>query len=150
MLPPQTELQIVYRGALPDQLGSSITKLVSSLGVQWQWNDVLCQGVLKATKNVWSRSARRRALQKQSTHTKYDAKVEAESEANERTVSSVPDDLEIDAVGDQSADIALVVKLTSNRKGHVNLRWIYGRDYVLFESFGGWLKSQSVFRETTH
>jgi hypothetical protein len=76
------------------------------------------------SRNVWSRSARRQALRRN--------KREEDSEAP-NTASTI----EHNSVGEAQA---LVVRVAIGLDNEVHLRWLRGRDSILFESFGGWLK----------
>ena len=98
-----------------EEVGGRISREVGALELKWQWKEGIAQGLGLAERDAWSRKARRR---------KGDVSGEAM---------------------DEDAEAALVFKisLSRNEGGNgvsVNVRWLQGKDSVLFESFCGWLK----------
>jgi 23S rRNA (adenine1618-N6)-methyltransferase len=123
-------------------LGNKIDEVMSSLededeeGMRWRWKEDLMQGVGMSRKgDRWSRKARRRKTGK----TKRDEEMQDAA-----------------ADGDEEKEPLIVIKVSLRRKEEVanakhvegasgsravvHVRWLQGQDYVLFESFCGWLK----------
>lgn len=108
---PATERTLVLGDGVGDE-GEWLMKVLRSVGLKFEWDDIRTTGIVEATKNTWSRAARReRARKKQS-------------------------DLQ-----DITNDVALAVRITADH-GSLNFRWLRGNDSVLFESFYGMLKRQ--------
>ena len=107
-----------------DSCARSITETLLSLDVKFRYRPILAIGLGFATGNVWSRAARRRKqqLRHDSTH-------------------NVASDNESD---DDEPAFGFKIQLNSSEKGSVEVlvRWIQGRDSVLFESFCGMLKRE--------
>ena len=98
---------------------------VNALGLQWQYRPILATGVGFANGNVWSRAARRKQQ-----HSPTDPKDKDHA---------MNDDDE-----NEGPTFGFKIQL---RKGHeagteVMIRWLQGRDSVLFESFCGMVKRQ--------
>lgn len=98
-------------------VGERVAAEVSSLDARWQWRGVLGQGLGMAERDVWSRKARRRR----------------------------EDDTQGADEMDEGGEVALVFKISlkqleGGKRVEVNVRWMQGKDSVLFESFCGWLK----------
>ena len=98
-----------------EEVSESISQEVDALDLKWQWKKGVGQGLGMAERDAWSRKARRR---------KGDVSGEAM---------------------DEDGEAALVFKVSlSQSEGvggvSVNVRWLQGKDSVLFESFCGWLK----------
>jgi 23S rRNA (adenine1618-N6)-methyltransferase len=130
------------RGRVMRDLGGKIDEVMGSLededgeGMQWRWKEDLMQGVGMSRKgDCWSRKARRRKAGK----TKLDREMQDADEDDE-----------------QEKEPGIVVKVSLRSKNNtskvkheeggsglfasVHVRWLQGQDYVLFESFCGWLK----------
>jgi 23S rRNA (adenine1618-N6)-methyltransferase len=101
-----------------EDVGGQIDKEMEASGLKWQWKRGIAQGLGMAERDVWSRKARRR---KGDGHRQGD---------------------DVDEDGD--AALVFKISLSTSREGgsgvSVNVRWLQGRDSVLFESFCGWLK----------
>lgn len=96
---------------------------LQALDLQWQYRPIMATGVGFAKGNVWSRAARRK--QQQSPN---------DSSCNDPTMNEGED-----------GEPALGFKIRLNGHGggaEVMVRWLQGRDSVLFESFCGMLKRQ--------
>lgn len=93
-----------------------------NLEVQWRYRPSIATGIALAKGNVWSRASRRKKQQ---------------SMGDSQTLS------DCSYVSDQG-ETALGVKIRLTVKQHgavsVLIRWLQGRDSVLFESFCGMLK----------
>jgi 23S rRNA (adenine1618-N6)-methyltransferase len=97
------------------EVGERINREVAALDLKWQWKNVITQSLGMAERDVWSRKARRRK-----------------------------EDVSADAM-DEDGEAALVFKISLSQNTGVsrvstNVRWLQGKDLVLFESFCGWLK----------
>lgn len=101
-----------------------MSETLLSSGVKFRYRPILATGLGFADGNVWSRAARRRKQQ-----LRHDSKNKAAS-------NSESDDSE--------PAFGFKVQLRSGEKGsvEVSVRWIQGRDSVLFESFCGMLKRE--------
>ena len=95
-----------------------------SFDVKFQYRPILATGLGFANGNVWSRAARRRKQQ-----------------VRHEPTNNVTSDNESD---DSEPAFGFKVQLNSGEGDSVDLlvRWIQGRDSVLFESFCGMLKRQ--------
>lgn len=108
------------------KLGQAIDQCISRLDLQWQWRSRLNTGVGVSKADVWSRKARRRQKRR-----------DEDEEMNNEDVEEDHGDTEP----------ALVFKITvvllpvaGGSSMNVRIRWIQGREVVLYESFCGWLK----------
>ena len=96
-----------------------------ALKLQWQYRPIMATGVGFANENVWSRAARRKQQHNSSEPTDKDHAMNED---------------------DENAGPTFGFKIQL-RKGHetgteVMVRWLQGRDSVLFESFCGMVKRQ--------
>lgn len=96
---------------------------LQALDLQWQYRPIMATGVGFAKENVWSRAARRKQQQSPSNPISRDQEMN-ESEEGEPALSF--------KIRLEGLDGGTVVKV----------RWLQGRDSVLFESFCGMLKRQ--------
>ena len=98
--------------------GQRLQSVFSDLQLQYQYRPSILTGVGFAKENVWSRSARRKIKH-----------------------GDLPD-----AGGNSAEDAALGFKIQLRGSGsagtEVKVRWLQGKDSVLFESFCGMLKRQ--------
>ena len=107
-----------------------------------------------AKSNVWSRAARRAREkadneQKAKTHTNDDAK-SAKANSSEGEDPAVDpehgDYKDEDEYDDEDAALGIIIRIEGfSGKGQehpIHLRWLWGKDSVLFESFCGMLKRQ--------
>lgn len=92
---------------------------MQELDIQWRYRTELSEGVGFAKSNVWSRAARRK---------------------REQASETGADDFEEDEPEEPALAVKISIRLP--RKGGVTamVRWLQGRDSVLFESFCGMLK----------
>ena len=101
-----------------------MSETLHSLDVKFRYRPILATGLGFANGNVWSRAARRR--KQQASH----------GSTNDAASDNESDDIE--------PVFGFKVQLNSGEKGNVEVlvRWIQGRDSVLFESFCGMLKRE--------
>ncbi|KAK0909063.1 hypothetical protein LTR02_004588 [Friedmanniomyces endolithicus] len=130
VLPTATAQTIPVRGLSKEAAGEKVDELVKGLDVKRRWRGELGIGIVEAKENVWSRAARRNRRFARASK----GKEAPEQEAGDGESSEEDDD--DDAV-------ALAVKITC-KEGEVELRWLRGLDYVLFESFCGLTKRALV------
>ncbi|CAD6576060.1 MAG: hypothetical protein ASARMPRED_007590 [Alectoria sarmentosa] len=98
---------------------------LQALGLRWQYRPIMATGVGFADGNVWSRAARRKQQQSPTNSTDKDQAVDQEDE-------------------DGGPALGFKIQLRQETEGvvQVMVRWLQGRDSVLFESFCGMLKRQ--------
>ena len=98
---------------------------LQALGLRWQYRPIMATGVGFADGNVWSRAARRKQQQSPSNSTDKDQAMDQEDE-------------------DGGPALGFKIQLRKETEGvvQVMVRWLQGRDSVLFESFCGMLKRQ--------
>lgn len=118
VLPFPTEYVIAIEGD-EKAVARTINEALSALDLRWMWKESLMAGVCLARENVWSRSARRRKK-----------RLEAADEKTEE---------DMDTESDEDEEVALGFKI-SVQKDAVVIRWLRGRDSVLFESLCGMVK----------
>ena len=101
-----------------------MSETLLSLDVKFRYRPILATGLGFANGNVWSRAARRRKQQ-----------------VRHGSTNGAPSDNESD---DSEPVFGFKVQLKSSGKGSVEVlvRWIQGRNSVLFESFCGMLKRE--------
>lgn len=97
---------------------------LKSLDLQWQYRPAISTGIGFAQENVWSRAARRKYNQS----------------------SNHGEDQRMCEGGEEPA-LGFKVQLKSGAEGDIGVvvRWLQGKDSVLFESFCGMLKRQLTF-----
>lgn len=123
LLPMTSEFIIRIPGASIDAGGSKIDSEMRSLpSFRWHWRQGLATGIGFAAENVWSRQARRRR--------------QKEKERGDITVKEDVEEIEA-ALG---VKIQLKQDKLVENGSVVSIRWLKGRDKVLFESFCGMLK----------
>jgi 23S rRNA (adenine1618-N6)-methyltransferase len=111
---------------------NAIDATLTSLQLQWQWEPAIGTGVGFTSKNVWSRSARRK-----SAHTCSD------QGGSDDTEDEMLFGFKIRVWEDQSKEekqIQMVQDAGQELAIHVLVRWLKGHDSILFESFCGMLK----------
>ncbi|KAF2101529.1 hypothetical protein NA57DRAFT_33934 [Rhizodiscina lignyota] len=128
-LPAATELTIPISAKNVDEIVEKLNKMMESLDLRWLWKVSLKAGLAIARENVWSRAARRKQ-QRQDADRGENAKHTKDGD---------------DSDSDEDEKVALAVKITAEKEA-IQLRWLRGSDYVLFESFAGMLKR--TVRET--
>jgi 23S rRNA (adenine1618-N6)-methyltransferase len=106
-----------------------INMIMKELNVDWSWNDQENTGVCAATKNVWSRAARRKV--------QHQASLNKESTQNGH-----------DTVPEPKVNLGVRITLIAPAEERVlRVRWLKGTDKVLFESFCGMLKRKLVMSD---
>lgn len=115
--PSEFSFQVPMEDGGIEGVGGRISRELETLDLKWQWKSGIAQGLGMAERDVWSRKARRRK-----------------------------EDLSGEMM-DEDGRVALLFKISlSQSLGQggsgvlVNVRWLRGKDSVLFESFCGWLK----------
>ena len=98
---------------------------LQTLDLQWQYRPIMATGVGFAKENVWSRAARRKH---QKSPTNPTEKVQAMNE-NEEDGPALGFKVRLEPLGGGGGAV-------------VKVRWLQGRDSVLFESFCGMLKRE--------
>lgn len=115
---PWTTTQILpFNDLTRERCAEIVNSTIEALDVQWKWKVAIWTGLGRARENVWSRAARR--------------KRQREAVDNDRAEDSSSTDVD--------EGVALAFKVTVE-PAHVEVRWVQGRDNVLFESFCGMLK----------
>ncbi|MDI1493165.1 MAG: hypothetical protein OHK93_004952 [Ramalina farinacea] len=119
LLPFPTEYKLAPWAATIDTCAHTLNHLMQELEMQWRYKTELSEGVGFAKANVWSRAARRKRGQASKTGA---------------------DDFEEDEPEEPALAVKISIRLP--RKGAITatVRWLQGRDSVLFESFCGMLK----------
>jgi 23S rRNA (adenine1618-N6)-methyltransferase len=163
VLPTATEWTVAVGEASIEELDEKVNSILTDLDLKWHWRADLHTGVAFARENVWSRSARRkRKFQQQQ---KENARIEQPPPSKNlkkqiRSDGAANDDGEDDDDDDESNEsdsssssssssepIALAVKIICS-EGQVNIRWLRGTDFTLWESFCGMLKRSLGARES--
>lgn len=101
---------------------------MTALDLRWQYRPIMTTGVGFATGNVWSRAVRRK--QQQQKH----------SLDPDGTNNHLPS--EVDGEVKSLFGFKVTLQQETNSGATVKVRWLQGRDSVLFESFCGMLKRQ--------
>ncbi|GAB7354683.1 hypothetical protein MBLNU459_g5104t2 [Dothideomycetes sp. NU459] len=113
---------------------------MSGLEISWNWDATTMTGVGTAASNVWSRAARRQLKRKRDGDDSNATASEPQKTADGKA--------QRDATGADSSkaeetkrakEIALAFKVTLVKDG-MDVRWLRGKDFVIFESFCGMLK----------
>lgn len=112
LLPPNTEHFISLQGCEPFKPVTKLKQFFDTLEMKWDWNAASTTGTGSAFGKVWSREARRKRLRE----TPYRVN---RSETGDYSVS----------------DPAIFICKLTIGKGGINVRWLRGIDFVLFESF---------------
>lgn len=138
VLPTATEWTVNTSGTA-EELGEKINVIVSDLDLRWHWRAPIHTGVAFARENVWSRSARRKR--------KFQQQQQQEAKGNDAGKGDDDDDNDESSDSDEEEDpAALAVKITCTQ-GRVDVRWLRGTDFTLWESFCGMLKRALGARE---
>lgn len=112
-------------------MGQRLDSLLQSLDLQWQYRAPISTGVGFAKANVWSRAARRERERRVSG---------AEGIAQEESSDEGEEEEEEAALG-----FKVQLSMAKEREGvDVMVRWLQGRESVLFESFCGMFKREIV------
>ena len=138
LLPTATEWTVAVSGAGVEEVDERVNAVLAELDLRWQWRAALHTGVAFARENVWSRSARRKRKFQQEVKEKVKNKND-EAKDDEEDEDGPSSDEEEDPV-------ALAVKITCS-PNRVDIRWLRGTDFTLWESFCGMLKRALGARE---
>jgi 23S rRNA (adenine1618-N6)-methyltransferase len=117
-----------------EELGEKVNAVMKELDLRWQWRAPIHAGVAFARENVWSRSARRKRKFQQQQKGEKEARKEGEEEGSESSSS------------EDEEPVALAVKIVCG-PGRVDIRWLRGTDFTLWESFCGMMKRALGARE---
>ncbi|KAI5200261.1 hypothetical protein E4T39_05788 [Aureobasidium subglaciale] len=123
ILPYPTAQTIHTIGFTRNEAADLLNSTLEALNLQWSWQSEKWSGRGSASQNVWSRSARRKRK-----------RVEMEEQNDQPTnlpakASTDGDHIEV------SLEFCIEV-----REGDMEVRWLKGKDHILFESFCGMLK----------
>ena len=124
VLPQATAQTIFIPGVNAKAAGQKVDATLRELDVRWRWRVELGTGVMEAKENAWSRSARRKK------------KFAATNDGSSVPAPKNGDDSDED---EDEEEVGLAVKIAC-RDGEVDLRWLRGKEYVLWESFCGLMK----------
>lgn len=136
VMPPATEWTVRVEGE-GWALGERVDGVLAGLDLKWEWRADELVGVAVARENVWSRSARRKR--------KFQEMNKQEQEA-EKAKQGIGDEGCEDENGKEKEPVALAVRITCS-SGQVDIRWLRGADFLLWESFCGMLKRSLGARE---
>lgn len=121
-LHPLPTAQTIYTPGLSrNESAATLDDLLSPLNMTWEWDADSMTGHGSAKENVWSRSARRKQKR-------------LETHAEDNGKGNEDGDME----GKEEA-VALAFKVQV-RDGEMEVRWVRGQEYVVFESLCGMLK----------
>ncbi|KAI4719585.1 hypothetical protein E4T48_04219 [Aureobasidium sp. EXF-10727] len=123
ILPYPTAQTIHTIGFTRQEAADLLNKTLQALDIQWSWQSEKWAGRGVATQNVWSRSARRKRK-----------RVEMEQEDGQEATSQSGILNSADAV---KVSLRFDIEV---KEGDMEVRWLQGRDNILFESFCGMLK----------
>ena len=124
LLPYPSEASFTVE-TLIESCSHRLNDTIQALDMRWQYRPIMATGVGFAKGNVWSRAARRKQQQSPQDSTDNDLTMSEEDE-------------------DRGPALGFKIQLRKGDEGgtHVMVRWLQGRDSVLFESFCGMLKRQ--------
>ena len=125
LLPFPSEYCFDVREVSIDSCAQLLNNTIQALDIRWQYRSIMATGVGFANGNVWSRAARRKQQQSLDGSTSKDDAMNEEDE-------------------DGGPALGFKIQLRKGNEGgaEVMVRWLQGRDSVLFESFCGMLKRQ--------
>lgn len=120
ILPLPTDYKLPISDVPMERFAKAIDETMHNLALQWKWNEELRLGYGRATKNVWSRSARR--------------KRKREEGGKQATLEK---DVELKDESDNEIALGFEISVQTDE---LLIRWVQGQDQVLFESFCGMMK----------
>ncbi|OMP82170.1 putative methyltransferase-like protein [Diplodia seriata] len=120
ILPLPTDYKLPISDVPMERFTKAINETMHNLALQWKWNEELRLGYGRATKNVWSRSARRKRKREEGAKQPTSNKG---AELKDESDSEIALGFEISV----QTDVLLI-------------RWVQGQEQVLFESFCGMMK----------
>ena len=122
----------VAAGSSVEELGEKVNAVMKELDLRWHWRAPIHTGVAFARENVWSRSARRKRKFQQQQKGEKEARGEEDGSESSSSEDEEP--------------VALAVKIVCG-SGRVDIRWLRGTDFTLWESFCGMMKRALGARE---
>lgn len=127
-LHPLPTAQTIYTSGL-SRTGTAdlLNALLSALPVRWTWDSSASTGAGHAKENVWSRAARRKAKR-----LAENAEMKTGAGAGEKE--------------GEDEDVALAFKIEIVSDEEMEVRWVRGQDFVLFESFCGLVKREVAMK----
>ncbi|KAI9696737.1 MAG: hypothetical protein M1836_005099 [Candelina mexicana] len=129
----------------PATIASRLNTLLSSLDLQWQYRPSIATGIGFAAKNVWSRASRRLRQQRhQSIELSKDGDGRVEGGDEDEDMSDEEEEEEEAALGFK-IEVVGMKKDGKEAEGEgqgteVRIRWLKGKESVLFESFCGMVR----------
>lgn len=150
-LPFPTEIDITIDSSTSEVNEALQEEIPELRDIQWQWNAQTQTGIGRSMAgDVWSRKARRRLEKKAAEDSMEIDTPQSTSKSGSDQVSGERHQVQERETGNDSQ---FVFKITidsvqeggpkdhsATRNVMVNLRWLYGHDSIVFESFHGWLK----------
>ncbi|KAI9849376.1 MAG: hypothetical protein M1838_000181 [Thelocarpon superellum] len=133
LLPFPSEYLFNLSPASIDACAQRLNTTMDALALRWRWKPSLCTGVGFAEQNVWSRSARRKHASP-GRRSGVDGGAGGDGE---------DEDDEDDEDDETEPALGIKIQLRVGYQGSgvdVMIRWLKGRDSVIFESFCGMLK----------
>ena len=122
LLPFPSESSFIVETSV-EECSHRLGDTLQALDLQWQYRPIMATGVGFAKENVWSRAARRKQQHSSTSSTNRD---QAMNEGE-----------------DGEPALGFKIRLEGLGGGAVvKVRWLQGRDSVLFESFCGMLQRQ--------
>lgn len=113
--------------------------ILLALELRWKFRPSIATGVGFTKENVWSRAARRKHQQQK----KEEEEGEERKPPQDAEAPSSSEDDDDDDDDDTKPALGFKIRLTARvDTTDVTIRWLQGRDSVLFESFCGMLKRQ--------
>jgi len=131
-------------GSAVEELGEKVNALLAELDLRWQWRAPIHTGVAFARENVWSRSARRKRKFQQQQRGEEERR--KGGEGNQKEEENEAASSESRSSNEDEEPVALAVKIVC-RPGRVDIRWLRGTDFTLWESFCGMMKRALGARE---
>lgn len=122
ILPLPTAQTVHTIGLSRQESADHLNTTLRGLNLDWVWHADGWTGIAIAKENVWSRSARRK-------HKRHAELVDHADDGKDMK-------MEYDGANEH---IALAVRILV-RDGEMDVRWLRGEDYIVFESFCGMLK----------
>ncbi|KAI9715566.1 MAG: hypothetical protein M1812_005870 [Candelaria pacifica] len=132
-------------------IATNLNILLSSLDLQWQYRPSIAAGIGFATKNVWSRASRRQLKQQKQAIVEDKDRVAKKEEGDEDEDGDQDEDEEMSSEEDKVA-LGFKIEIHRIRKTEdedkegteVRIRWLKGKESVLFESFCGMVRRKLI------
>lgn len=123
LLPFPAEYVVSVSGRKFDLLARNLNVALEALPLQWRWKEGIAMGVGFATRNVWSRSARRKSARS--------SEMVEEDDDEEEDEMAFGFKISIEEVNRENLE---------PEGARAVIRWLKGVDSALFESFCGMVK----------